>query len=348
MGHAASFLIGTVAAMGIVRKPGDGLGARPADPTQRLFARPGFGRRFALFADAEEEFDWTRPFDRAATATQTMSALPAATARFNAAGVKPVYLCDYPVVDDPESARILRELVSTGAADIGTQLHPWVNPPFDEEVSAHNSYTGNLPLALQRAKLACLTSRIEEAAGVRPTVYRAGRYGLGPQTMRLLADAGYRMDVSVRSHFDYRDQGGPDYSDYPIWPWRTLDGPLELPLTTAWTGALRGVPALHEASWMRGTLARSGMLQRVPLTPEGVPLADAVAAIRVLFDAGLEVFSLSFHTPSLVPGHTPYVRSQDDLDTFWRWWDGVFAEFARLGVSPASYPDLLDAFEDDC
>jgi peptidoglycan/xylan/chitin deacetylase (PgdA/CDA1 family) len=347
MGHAASFLIGTVAAMGIVRRPGDGPAARPVTLTERLVAKPGFGRRFALFADAEEEFDWARPFDRAATATGTIAALASATARFNSAGLKPVYLCDYPVVDNPESAGIIRELVSTGVADVGTQLHPWVNPPFDEVVNAHNSYTGNLPLELQRAKLAALTDRIADATGVRPTVYRAGRYGLGPQTMRLLADAGYRMDVSVRSHFDYRDQGGPDYSDYPLWPWRTPEGPVELPLTSAWTGALRAIPALHDAPWMRGTLARSRMLQRVPLTPEGVPLADAIDAIRVLFDEGLEVFSLSFHTPSLVPGHTPYVRTPEDLDAFWRWWDGVFEEFARLGVTPTSCADLLDAFADD-
>ncbi len=315
----------------------------------RLSFAPNFGCRFIIFADAEEEFDWNAPFDRAQTATKTIADLIPATARFNAAGIKPVYLCDYPVVDNPESGSILRALVADGQCDVGTQLHPWVNPPFDEVVTGPNSYTGNLPIALQRAKLIALTERIEAVIGVRPTVYRAGRYGLGPQTMTLLAETGYKMDVSVRALFDYRAAGGPDYTAFPIWPWRTSEGPLELPLSSAWTGRLRHYPGLHRNARVRGTdmlrgaMARAGLLSRVPLTPEGVPLADALEAIRVMHGDGIEVFSLSFHTPSVAIGHTPYVRDATDLRTFWDWWEGVFALFATLGVSPVSYEELVTA-----
>ena len=49
------------------------------------------------------------------------------------------------------------------AVKIGAHLHPWVNPPFVESVSNYNSYPGNLPGALERAKLHKLTSRIEQS-----------------------------------------------------------------------------------------------------------------------------------------------------------------------------------------
>jgi hypothetical protein len=315
----------------------------------RMSFAPDFGKRFIIFADAEEEFDWNAPFDRTQTATKTIADLVPATARFNAAGVKPVYLCDYPVVDNPESGAILSALVAQGQCDVGTQLHPWVNPPFDEEVTGPNSYTGNLPLALQKAKLIALTERIEAVIGVRPTVYRAGRYGLGPQTMTLLAEAGYKMDVSVRALFDYSVDGGPDYSAFPVWPWQTPEGPFELPLSSAWTGTLRNFPGLHRSARVRGTntlrgaMARTGLLSRVPLTPEGVPLADALEAIRMMHGDGADVFSLSFHTPSVAIGHTPYVRDAADLKMFWDWWDAVFALFSTLGVLPVSYGDLVAA-----
>ena len=95
---------------------------------------------------------------------------------------------------------------------------------------------------------------------------------------------------------------------------------------------------------LRGTLARTGLLARVPLTPEGVPLTDALEAIEALLDEGHRLFSLSFHTPSLVPGHTPYVRDAAGLATFWRWWDGVFDRFAARGVTAVGSGDIVAAF----
>ncbi len=316
----------------------------PPSADARVALPDSFGTRFAMFGDAEEEFDWNRPFCRDATDTSTIRALPEANARFQAAGLEPCWMVDWPVVDNAGSGAILRELVAGGQCAVGTQLHPWVSPPFDEEVSRRNSYTCNLPRDLQREKLRRLTDRIEAVTGARPRAYRAGRYGIGRHTAALLTEFGYALDVSVRSSFDYRSQGGPDFSRHPLWPWKVARDLHELPLTTAYTGALGRWPAFYRAESLRGTLARTGLLARVPLTPEGVPLADALEAIDVLLDEGHRLFSLSFHTPSLVPGHTPYVRDAADLVTFWRWWDGVFDRFAARGVQPIGADAIIDAF----
>lgn len=323
------------------------VGEQPIAAGARLRPSADFGRRFIIFADAEEEFDWSAQFQREATSTSAIAALPETTHRFNDAGATPVYLCDYPVVANAASAAIMREMASTGACDIGTQLHPWVNPPFDEAVSDVNSFTGNLPVELQRQKLANLTRQIEHATGVRPTVYRAGRYGLGEQTMALLAEQGYRMDVSVRALFDYHAQGGPDFSDCPAWPWKTPEGIIELPLTAGWTGVLRNIPAIYKYLPLHGTYARTGLLSRVPLTPEGTPIKAALEAIAVLDGEGIDIFSLSFHTPSVVPGFTPYVRNEAELAVFWNWWDDVFNEFSRRRIAPVCYAELIEELGKD-
>lgn len=255
----------------------------------------------------------------------------------------PTYLVDYPVVSDPVSAATIGAMIAAGECDVGTQLHPWVNPPFDEAVTPANSFTGNLPVALQRAKLHALTDAIQAATGVRPIVYRAGRYGIGPETARLLAEAGYRLDVSVRALFDYSAEAGPDFSHHPIWPWWIGEGLLEVPLTAAFTGPLHRWPGLHRREWLRGPLARSRLLNRVALTPEGMPLPEVLAVIRRLLDDGTRLFSLSFHTPSVEIGHTPYVRDAADLKAFWAWWDGVFDLFAREGVLPARLDEIIAA-----
>jgi hypothetical protein len=318
---------------------------RPPPLSARIELPSDMGPRFAIFADAEEEFDWTREFRREAVTTDAIDALPEANRFFTARGCIPTYLVDWPVIANPTSAAIMAQMVQTGACDIGTQLHPWVNPPFDEDVSAHNSYTGNLPRALQAAKLAELTARIEMETGVRPLTYRAGRYGVGADTAELLVDQGYRLDVSVRTHFDYTGQGGPDFSAHPVAPWRAGSGLYEVPMTAAYTGLLRKRGRLPRFTAAHGVLARTGIIDRVPLTPEGVRLRDATIAIRQLLDDGHQLFSLSFHTPSVVPGHTPYVRDAADLKQFWAWWEGVFDLFDRAGVKPVRSGEIIAAFD---
>ncbi len=244
----------------------------------------------------------------------------------------------------------MRRLIEDGRSAIGTQLHPWVNPPFEEEVSPYNSFAGNLPAALEAAKLAVLTHAIASAFGARPLVYRAGRYGIGPDTFAALVRLGYRADTSMRSCYDYSPESGPDFSAIPNHAFRTgPDGQIvELPLTTVFTGALRrGGASLHRRLGGlprgRGIAARLNLLSRIALTPEDMPLHDALEAVRVAVGEGVRLLNFSFHSPSIEPGHTPYVRDAADLAAFWRWWDAIFALLARLDVAPASLAELLDA-----
>lgn len=309
-----------------------------------------FGPHYVIFVDTEEEFDWKLPLSRHNVSVTAMEGLPEAQRFFRQADALPAYMVDYPIVDDDRSAAIISEMHELDGCEIGTQLHPWVNPPFDEEVSGYTSFTGNLPLDLQRAKLENLTERIEERVGQRPMLYRAGRYGIGSQTATLLEAAGYRMDTSVRALFDYSREGGPDFSRFStdlFWagPSRTL---LELPLTSAFIGPLRkfGTPLFSWGDWLpkwRSLLARTRLLQRVSLTPEDYPLHLALEAIERLIEDRMPVIGLSFHSPSVVPGHTPYVRDASDLRKFYAWWDGVFELFARHGVTACRAADIIAA-----
>ncbi len=309
-----------------------------------------FGTRFTIFVDTEEEFDWRAGFARDAHGTTSVAAIPAAHARFAERGVPLVYLVDYPIATDSRAIDILRGVIADGRSAIGTQLHPWVNPPFDEALAAANSYVGNLPEAIEAAKLDALTDAITTAFGAAPIVYRAGRYGIGPISWRLLAERGYRIDSSIRARYDYRADGGPDFASVGNDAFRCgPDGALiELPLTTVFTGAMRGggeplYRALGRLPRARGVAARTGMLARVSLTPEGMPLADALEAVRVTVGEGTRLLNFAFHSPSLAPGHTPYVRDAADLARFYCWWDGVLDLLDRLGVRPATLADLLAA-----
>lgn len=327
--------------------PGSSYRPLAVDPRDRCLVPPAFGQRFSLFVDTEEEFDWSAPFRRDARSVTAAAAIPDAGRRLLDGGAAPVFLVDHPIATDPLSIDALGRALEEERIGVGTQLHPWVSPPFDEEVNNLNSFVGNLPTSLQAAKLDALTDAIVAAWGRIPRVFRAGRYGLGDDTLPLLTACGYRIDSSMRAGYDYSGEGGPDYGVIGNAPFRVA-GLVELPFTTVYTGFLRRAGReLHRAAGRvprgRGLLSRGGLLTRVSLTPEDMPLAAALEAVRIAIGDGVPILNFAFHSPSLVPGHTPYVRDPDDLRTFWRWWDAVLGLLTQRGIRSASEAELLSA-----
>jgi hypothetical protein len=241
--------------------------------------------------------------------------------------------------------------------EIGAHLHPWVNPPIDEELTQRNSYPGNLPPQLERAKLIRLTETIEANLGCKPILYRAGKYGLGRHTFVTLAELGYRIDCSILPYVDLSDHGGPNYgrcTAEPRWvgPGRRL---LELPVTTGVIGRLAndnldlyGWAFSTGAVLMRvpGLLARMRLLDRIHLTPEGSSLSEAKRLTEALIDKGQRVFVISYHSSSLRVGETSYVRTARDLDRFLAWIEG-FLEFFfdRCNGQAATPGSILDRAE---
>ena len=324
---------------------------RPPRRSDRAVFPDDWSSVFLIFVDTEEEFDWSRPQSRENTSTRHVPAIAEGQRRLADGGGQPVYLVDWPIARDAPAREMLGGFAAAGDAEVGLQLHPWVNPPFDETVHGFNSFVGNLLPGLEERKLRALHGEVAGGFGVRPLCYRAGRYGVGPNTAAILERLGIRVDVSVRAGFSYRTQGGPDFRRHGVWPYWA--GPrrqvLEVPLGFARLGLLgqHAPPVLSELreGRLRGLLARTGLLARVPLTPEGTTAAEAVAAIDRLVAARVPVLSFSFHSPSLEPGHTPYVRDRSDLVRFWLWWDAVFDRLARHGVAGATVASVLAAAE---
>jgi hypothetical protein len=181
---------------------------------------------------------------------------------------------------------------------------------------------------LEFEKLRQLTQAITENFGRAPITFKAGRYGVGAHTLEAIAALGYRIDASFVPRTSFEDDGGPDFSRYseqPFWLGHAQAPLLELPVTTGYCGALRAFgtalyPLLQSAPLKAlhagGIAARTRLLERIRLTPEGCTAAEMKRLAATLARAGCQVFSLTYHSPSLAPGHTPYVRSPDDLRRF--------------------------------
>ena len=306
----------------------------------------------AVVVDTEEEFDWGQPLAAANTAVRAMRAQARAHAVFARYGVRPTYVIDWPVADQDDGWRPLHELYQDGLCEIGAHLHPWVTPPAEEVVCNANSYPGNLPPALERDKLSRLVERIGERFGARPTVYKAGRYGVGPATAGILDELGFEIDASVVPGTDLRRFEGPDFTACGARPYWFGRGRrlLEIPLSVAYTGALAGAGAalyppaaspLGLRLHVPGVLARTGLLERITLTPEGVVHEEHRRLVRTMLASGHRIFSFTYHSPSLAPGNTPYVADEPGLraflDRFERFFDWFLGE---LGGRAATLTEI--------
>ena len=287
-----------------------------------------------------------------------MGAIEIAQSIFDQYGIKPCYVVDYPVVSQKKGYEILQSIHMRGGCEIGAHLHPWVNPPFEEEVTVKNMYPGNLPRSLEYKKLKILSQTVQSVFNEAPRIYKAGRYGLGPNSFAILDELGFDIDLSVCPPMDFRGDGGPDYRNtysQPFWFGKD-NASLCIPTSGAFVGMASQFGsqiytfAQHLIAFRApGILARTNIVDRLMLSPEGYTQKEHIKLTRYLINQNVRIFTWSFHSPSLVPGFSPYVRSDADLkaflDSFHRYFDYFFNELGGITTTPTQLHRDLQAYQ---
>jgi len=281
-----------------------------------------------------EEDNWTPT--REDVSVTNIHAVPALQRLLHGLGARPTYFTNFAVARTPWAAAILGDIAADGQAEIGAHLHPWNTPPFREAFVPRNTMMKNLPRDLQAEKLGTLADTLETAFGTRPTAFRAGRYGIARDGVELLAAHGFTVDSSVTPFLDWRyDDEGPDFREAPLAAYRPAptdimthidDGPIvELPLSVGYTRT----PFSRWARWherfmrtrvaghsLNGVANRTHFLRRRQLSFETATLRDMLVVSHNLASLGSRFLHLTWHTPSLVPGLSPFVRTPAERDAF--------------------------------
>lgn len=274
----------------------------------------------------EEEFDWEKGFFRENNKVNHGEELVRFAEQILATGVRLVLAMDYAFVESLQGTAVIEHFQKTMPQnfEFATHLHPWVNPPFDEpsidgnEIDEFYSYPGNLNSELEEAKLVRLTEFIEEKAGVRPTTYLAGRYGIGKNTYKTLRKLGYTLDVSISAFADFSHQKGPNFSAFNNSETQ-FKGVKCIPHTTGYVSRVpafsnflnmesKNLHRLNNNIFGKALLKLLGV-KRVRLSPEGFSFKNMKKLIVSLSEIGVKEFIFSFHSPSVKQGLTPYVMS---------------------------------------
>lgn len=284
--------------------------------------------RLIVSIDTEED-NWV-PVQRDVT-TRNIAALTSLQHRFETLGVRPTYFTNYQVVLNPASAGVIRDIHDGGRAEVAAHLHPWNTPPLAPTIE---TMLLNLSPELQAAKIAAVTRQLYDVLGVMPRAFRAGRFGLGPDTVRALIDAGYTIDSSVTPFYSWKlYDRGPSHVGAPLHMYRLSGngdvrrpdgGPLvEVPLSS-------GYNRWHPRVWpqlrsfldgglarrlrLAGIAARLDLARSVMLSPEIHSARHMRGLAGSLIDGGLPFLHVFWHSPSMTPGLSPFCRSTADVE----------------------------------
>ncbi len=310
-----------------------------------------------VLIDAEEDYDWNRPYSRANTQVTSFHNVARAQTVFDHHAIRPCYLVSYPIAADDDAAALLRGWLAQDRCAVGAHLHPWVTPPDEEVICLSNSFPCNLPAELEQRKLQVLSVAIADRLGQAPKVYKAGRGGFRFERREMLTDAGFEVDLSVQPGRNYAGLGGgPNFLGYPSQPFwsdqsRRL---LHLPMTYGVAGPTheltdRGADRILASSTARRLrvptlLSRFGWLERALLTPDGMTLDAMRRLVGKLAGRGQRVFILSMRSSSFTPGCTPYARTTLEVDHLLARLNSFVSFFkADLGGVPATPLEIRQA-----
>lgn len=301
-----------------------------------------------LSIDVEEEGLFRGSYGRTAPSVRNVAQLPRLSALLDGCEDRlgtelPLnLLCTHSVYADARACRHLDALRARRRVEFGAHLHHWNTPPADpqsapEEKDAYQS-PGSVPDDLLRARLASLFTAGTVFCGTRPTSFRMGRWDLHRRHWPLLAEAGVRVDASVRPlHFSPQ---GPDHFFAPPDPYRVdVDGAelTEVPLT-----CVPLLPALAEKNTFCAPPRRKADPVRacaassvkkwgaLAILPAYHPLWAMLAISRLHLARGGRVISLTWHSSEMMPGATPHLPDEAAVNAFLKKIGGYLNRLADL------------------
>lgn len=230
---------------------------------------------------------------------------------FERYGATPTYLLSPEVIRDDASAALLRSLGDR--AELGTHLHGEYAEPNAFEPDVTTVFQRDYPRDVELAKLTYTTDLFARAFGRAPRSFRAGRFGLGPNTLGILASLGYEVDSSVTPFMRWSDRGTSfSFVGAPSQPYapdeaapatRGTSKVLEIPVTIRprLVGRTPVVGAYVEPRWLRPSRATGSAL--VSLARDEMARAAREAPARPV------VLNAMFHNVEVVAGASPYAAT---------------------------------------
>lgn len=309
-----------------------------------------------------EEDNWGSYRSEGAT-VENIQLVPRLQEVFDRWGARPTYLVNRAPLIDAASVDALGQVAERPGVEIGAHCHPWNTPPLTGE-GEDRSMMYRFSVDENRGKVRNVVEHLEGELGVTPRCFRAGRWGFGSTVAEALFAEGIRLDCSVSPFIDWSTFGGPDFSSAPSEPYRfdpaspfepsASGSMLQIPTTVGFLSGdarqrARLRTALERSALSRfkiiGILDRLGVLARRWLSPETADADTMIRLIDAMLARGTGMLQMTFHSCTLLPGATPFVRDTHDQAAFFDAIGRTLQHCSELGLDFATMSEFAKGFD---
>lgn len=231
--------------------------------------------------------------------------------------VHPVYFVSPEVLYCEECVKALRDEIKKGAI-IGAHLHPeYIEPNriWGKEIEEAEAEFPCFAYSyeIEKEKLQNLTLLIEEKLGVRPTWYRAARFGADMDTVNILLELGYEVDSSVTPEIDWSSKGGPNHKAAPKDKYViSKSGMYSIAKSDDENSGITEIPVtIFGKRWsVLGKILPDNWLFYRWLRPTHMTYIEMKKLIKEMKKLGINEGVMMFHSMEIMINKTPYVRNK--------------------------------------
>ncbi len=247
----------------------------------------------------------------------------------------PVYLTNYEMANCDTYVSKAKLWQAAGLCEVGIHIHAWNNPPFFELQgdSKGNAYLIEYPTEVMKAKFKMTYDLITHNFGVAPVSHRAGRWTMDERYFNILTEFGILVDCSYTPGINWNGNSGhrlpgSNYTKISPFPCH-INGILEVPMT------IRRQRRLSKTYSIRTNIRNLIKGKDIWLRPA---ISDS-AEMRGLIDSVMkesqfreyQYVELMLHSSELMPGGSPYFKTQKDINILYKTLEEVFGHLKSCG-----------------
>ena len=300
-------------------------------------------KKFIITVDTEGDNLWTwKPGEE--ITTENTKYIPRFQDLCEKYGFCPVYLTNNEMVESDQFCAFLKEKASENKCEVGMHLHAWNTQPGYELEKKYSGlpYITEYPEEIIYKKHLYLKQKIEDKTGVSPVSYRAGRWATNESLFKVLEQLGFTVDCSVTPGISWSNcegltvPSGNDYSSANNKPYRISENIVEVPLTSAKFRTFYG-------NGMKQLIKNSIFGVAGMLRPAAASLEIMKRTVLHVEKSGNDYLEFMIHSSELMPGGSPYFRTEEDIENMYFSMEGFFIWVSKNyeGISLADYAENL-------
>lgn len=260
-------------------------------------------------------------------------------------GFPVTYLLTHEVASSYRAKKLFAPWLQKAECEVGAHLHPWSYSINEDSLVHAHPLPSDYSYEKLKEMICSLTDLIESNFNIKPVSYRAGRYGICLNQIQLLKELGYKIDSSITPNIVWNvggKNGKIDYSNYNNYSYEINinnintegnSGIYEIPITTF---KLQNVK--NKIKKLVGKNEKYILFRM-----------DPSISVKYLINYFKKVYSqkttdyimLFLHSSELMPGGSPYFKSQDNIESMYCMYEKLFKYIKRYDIEGVILKNVL-------